>query len=203
MAELTTDQEVESPTESNETERRPRPVELDPETAARRDAALSYVRKFGDPVLRTRAVEVDRFDERLATEISQMAKIMDDALGVGLAAPQVGIAHRAIVYRVEPDGPLIALINPKIESASDEKELGEEGCLSLPGVTVDVERSKSLKVSGQDPAGNPVTIAAEGLEARVIQHEIDHLDGVLIVDRCSPEERKQAMRALAGRPPVT
>ena len=169
---------------------------LDPETRARRDAALAHVHKFGDPVLRTRALPVERFDEHLVEEVQQMGRIMDDALGIGLAATQVGKLSRLLVYRIEEDGPLVALANPEVEWSSEETELGEEGCLSLPGVLVEVERPVNIRVRAQDERGNFVLLDASDLEARVIQHEIDHLDGVLILDRTSREQRKQAMRAL-------
>ena len=170
--------------------------ELDPEVAARRAAALARIRKFGDPVLRTRARPVERFDDELATEVERMGLLMSDALGVGLAATQVGILHRLLVYRVGPDGPVAALANPEIEWRGKETEALEEGCLSLPGVHLDVERPIHVRVRGRDQTGEPVLVEASGLEARVIQHEIDHLDGVLILDRASREARKEAMRAL-------
>ena len=172
----------------------PRP--LDAATRARRDAALAHVQKFGDPVLRARAREIDRFDEQLEAEVEQMGRIMDDALGIGLAANQVGQLSRLLVYRLSDDGPLVALANPVIEWSSDETEVDEEGCLSLPGVVVDVERPVRVRVRAQDERGNFVLLDAADLEARVIQHEIDHLDGVLILDRTSREQRKQAMKAL-------
>ncbi len=169
---------------------------LDPEVAARRRAALEHVRKFGDPVLKSRAREISDFDEALRTEVYRMGALMDDALGVGLAAPQVGIPHRLLVYRVVQDGPLCALVNPEITWSSKEKETYEEGCLSLPNVLVDVERPVHVAVAARDEYGAQVTIEASGLEARVIQHELDHLDGVLILDRCPRDQRKEAMRAL-------
>jgi peptide deformylase len=172
------------------------PEELDPEVVARRAAALAHVRKFGDPALRTKARPVDRFDDTLGTEIERMAHLMNDALGVGLAATQVGTLHRLLVYRVQQDGPVVALVNPEIEWKGKETETIEEGCLSLPAVLVDVERPIHVRVRAQDAAGEPITIEASGLEARVIQHEIDHLDGVLILDRTSRDQRKEAMRAL-------
>ena len=121
---------------------------------------------------------------------------MNDALGVGLAATQVGVLHRLLVYRVQQDGPVVALVNPEIEWTGKETETIEEGCLSLPAVLVDVERPIHVRVRAQDERGEPITIEASGLEARVIQHEIDHLDGVLILDRTSRDQRKEAMRAL-------
>jgi peptide deformylase len=170
--------------------------QLDPEVAARRAAALARIRKFGDPVLRTRARPVERFDGELAAEVERMSNLMGDALGVGLAATQVGTLHRLLIYRVGPHGPVAALVNPEIEWKGRETELLEEGCLSLPGVLLDVERPIHVRVRGRDQRGEGMLVEASGLEARVIQHEIDHLDGVLILDRASREARKEAMRAL-------
>lgn len=169
---------------------------LDPEVAARRLEALRHVRQFGDPVLKSRARLVERFDDELRTEIEQMGKLMEDALGIGLAATQLGKLHRVLVYRVEQDSPIVAVVNPEIEWSGDELESAEEGCLSLKGVIVDVERPVNVRVRAQDEYGAAVTIEASGLEARVLQHEIDHLEGVLILDRISRDQRKEAMRAL-------
>jgi peptide deformylase len=169
---------------------------LDPETRARREAALRHVRQYGDPVLRSRALPIQVFDEALADEVRRMARLMDEALGIGLAATQLGAMHRLLVYRVEPDAPLGVLVNPDLEFKGDEVETMEEGCLSLPGVSVEVERPIHVRVRAQDERGAPLVLEAEGLEARVIQHEIDHLDGVLILDRTTREQRKQAMRAM-------
>jgi peptide deformylase len=171
-------------------------AELDPETKARRDAALRHVRKLGDPVLRATALAVERFDERLAAEIERMGELMHDALGVGLAATQLGVLHRVLVYQAHPENPVTALVNPVLEWASEELEAAEEGCLSLPGVHVEVERPARVRVRAQDGSGDHVELEAEGLDARVIQHEIDHLDGVLILDRISREARKEAMRSM-------
>jgi len=180
--------EVEAPQEEEE--------RLDPETAARRAAALSQVRKFGDPVLRTKARSIDRIDDTLREEIERVGEIMNDALGVGLAATQLGVLHRLLVYRVQPDAPENALINPEIAWRGPVEEIAEEGCLSLPAVLVDVERPIHVRVRGLDEHGEPIVVEASGLEARVIQHEIDHLDGVLILDRTTRDQRKEAMRAL-------
>ena len=171
-------------------------AELDPELEARRVAAMSFIRRLGDPVLKSRATPVDRFDDSLRQQVARMAGIMNDALGVGLAAPQLGISQRLLVYRVGPDAPLITLANPEIEWASDDREGSDEGCLSIPGVTVDVERPVYVRVRAQDEEGEPRSVEASGLEARVIQHEMDHLDGVLILERTSRDQRKQAMRTL-------
>jgi peptide deformylase len=178
---------------------------LDPETRARREAALRHVRMYGDPVLRSRAREIEVFDATLADEVQRMGALMDDALGIGLAATQLGVMHRVLVYRVDPDAPLGVLVNPEFEYKSEDVETMEEGCLSLPGVGVEVERPIHVRVRASDERGAPIVVEASGLEARVIQHEIDHLDGVLILDRTSRDQRKQAMRAMreamAGRSP--
>ena len=174
----------------------PAATELDPEARARRDAALRRVRKLGDPVLRASALPVERFDDTLRAEIERMGELMHDALGVGLAATQLGVLHRVLVYRAYSDDPLTALVNPVLEWKSEELEIAEEGCLSLPGVHVDVERPVQVRVSAQDANGKKIKVEAEGLEARVIQHEIDHLNGVLILDLISRDARKEAMRAM-------
>jgi peptide deformylase len=171
-------------------------LELDPELAQRRAAALAHVRKFGDPVLKTRARTVERFDDALRSEVERMGSLMGDALGVGLAATQVGVLHRVLVYRVQHQAPVAPLINPEVEWTGKELETMEEGCLSLPRVLVDVERPVHVRVRALDERGDPLVVEASGLEARVIQHEIDHLDGVLILDRTTREQRKEAIRAL-------
>src|SRR5829696_249048 len=185
-----------------EEEEQVEPEELDPEVHARRSAALAHVRKLGDPVLRTRAREVDRFDDELREEVRRMGQLMHDAMGIGLAAPQVGVSHRVLVYRVEPESPLNALINPEIEWSGEETEVVEEGCLSLPAVHVEVERPVHVRVKARDEYGEEIQVEASGLEARVIQHELDHLDGVLILDRTTKDHRKAAMRALREMQPA-
>ena len=171
-------------------------AQLDPETRARREAALRLVRKYGDPVLKSRALPVERFDDALLEEVRRMGELMHDALGIGLAATQLGVMHRVLVYRVDPDAPVAAVVNPVLEWAGEETEALEEGCLSLPSVLVDVDRPIHVRVRAQDEHGEEILIEASGLEARVLQHEIDHLDGVLILDRTSRDQRKQAMRTL-------
>ena len=136
------------------------------------------------------------FDDALRAEIAEMGRIMHDSLGIGLAANQVGRLRRVLVYRVEEDSPLQALINPVLEWSSKDEEWFEEGCLSLPRVHVDVERSVHVRVRAQDPTGAEIVVEASGLEARVIQHEMDHLDGTLILDRTPRDQRKDAMRTL-------
>jgi len=169
---------------------------LDPELAARRAAALSFVRRLGDPVLKSRATLVDRFDDSLRAQAGRMAGIMRDAYGMGLAAPQLGISQRLLVYTVGHDAPVTALVNPELEWTSDEQETLEEGCLSIPGIVLDVERPVHVRVRARDEAGEERLVEASGLEARVIQHEIDHLDGVLILDRSPRDQRKAALKAL-------
>jgi peptide deformylase len=171
--------------------------QLDPEVAARRAAALTFIRRYGDPVLKSKATPVATFDDALRSQVQRMGGLMNDALGVGLAAPQIGISQRLLVYRVGQDAPLIALINPKVEwSSTGDEEIAEEGCLSIPGIGVDVERPVHVRVRAQDEYGEPRLVEASGLEARVIQHEVDHLDGVLILDRTSRDQRKEAIRTL-------
>ena len=170
--------------------------QLDPETAARRAAAMSFIRKWGDPVLKSRATPVDRFDETLLQQVQRMAGIMRDAIGVGLAAPQLGISQRLLVYRIGSEAPLVTLVNPELEWESEDAEVFEEGCLSIPGVAIDVERPIHVRVKAQDEHGEERFVEASGLEARVIQHEMDHLDGVLMLDRASRADRKEALRAL-------
>ncbi|MEX2196927.1 MAG: peptide deformylase [Thermoleophilaceae bacterium] len=170
--------------------------ELDEETVARRAAAMSFIRRLGDPVLKSRATPVDRFDDALRSQVAHMGRLMGDAFGVGLAAPQLGMSQRLLVYRIGPEGTFVALINPAVEWAGGETEWAEEGCLSIPGVHVDVERPLHVRVHARDELGEERVVEATGLEARVIQHEIDHLDGVLMLDRCPKDQRKEAMRAL-------
>ena len=151
--------------------------------------------KFGDPVLKSRASPVQEFGPELRDEVERMIHIMQDGMGVGLAATQLGVLRRLLVFQAGADNEPSALINPKIEWTSDEQAIAEEGCLSLPRVTMDVERPLHARFTGRDVDGEPVVIEASGLEARVLQHEIDHLDGVLILDRTA-QQRKAALRAL-------
>jgi peptide deformylase len=184
---------------SNETQTQERDTEerrLEVEMLERREAALAQVVQFGDPVLKSKASPVSGFGPELRTEVERMFEIMRDGLGVGLAATQVGALRRLLVFQAGPDGEPSALINPEIEWLSEETAVAEEGCLSLPRVTMDVERPLYARFSGRDVEGAPVTIEAAGLEARVLQHEIDHLDGILILDRTVRDQRKAALRAL-------
>ena len=150
------------------------------------------VKTFGDPVLKTRASRVKEFDEVLAKLAVEMLLTMREREGVGLAANQVGRLKRILVAATEDDE--YVLVNPVIEASSEETETLAEGCLSIPGIQVEVERPVAVTVSGQDAAGEDLRIEAEGLLARIIQHEVDHLDGVLILDRTDRESRKAALR---------
>jgi peptide deformylase len=164
------------------------------EYSRRQLEARREIRVIGDPVLRERAREVTEFDRGLRKLAKRMIRTMKDAPGVGLAAPQVGVLQRLLVYDVDDD-PRV-LVNPVLSDFADEKEESDEGCLSVPGVTMPVERAISVHVRGQDEYGEPVDFIAEGFAARVIQHEHDHLEGVLIVDRTSRSARAAALRAL-------
>jgi peptide deformylase len=169
---------------------------LEAELVERREAALAHVVKFGDPVLKSRASAVADFGPELRAEVERMIAIMSDGMGVGLAATQLGVLRRVLVFQAGADSEPTGLVNPEIEWLSDELVVAEEGCLSLPRIAMDVERPLYARVSGRDVEGEPLTIEASGLEARVLQHEIDHLDGVLILDRAPREQRKAALRAL-------
>jgi peptide deformylase len=170
--------------------------ELDEATRERRTAALANIRLFGDPVLRSRASEVTRFGPELEREAARMISIMRDALGVGLAATQLGVMHRLLVFQAGADATPTAIVNPELEWLSTALAVAEEGCLSLPGIAVDVERPLHARVRGRDVRGEEILVEASGLEARVLQHEIDHLDGLLILDRTEREQRRGALRAL-------
>jgi peptide deformylase len=169
---------------------------LEAELLERREAALAHVVKFGDPVLKSVASPVDNFGPELRAEVERMIAIMRDGMGVGLAATQLGVLRRLLVFQAGPDCQPTALINPSIEWSSEDESIAEEGCLSLPRVSMDVERPLHVRVGGRDVEGARIEIEASGLEARVLQHEIDHLDGVLILDRTSRDQRKGALRAL-------
>jgi peptide deformylase len=175
---------------------------LDAEAQARRRLALAQIRQYPDPVLRMRAREVSEFDDELAALVGRMKALMQDAQGVGLAASQVGIIRRVFVFQQgerDEDGEFIAVVNPVIEPGA-ETEVDDEGCLSLQGVTVPVERPTTVTLTGKDETGRDLRLELGGLSARVVQHEIDHLDGTLILDRTTPEARKEALGVLRPRP---
>ncbi len=170
-----------------------------PQELARREAALARVRKYGDPVLRERARPVGEVDDVVRDQIREMRRLLEDAMEAGLAATQIGVLNRVFVYRADPDGPVKAIVDPEIEWTSDETEVAEEGCLSSPGIWIDVERPARVRMRGLDEDGEPVVIEAEMPEARVLQHELDHLDGVLTLDRTTKQQRRDALRELRNR----
>ncbi|MDO5511967.1 peptide deformylase [Corynebacterium sp.] len=159
---------------------------------------LREIRLFGDPVLTTRSDEITEFDDSLRTLVADMLETMDEAGGVGLAANQIGLTRRIFVYDCShiEDGLRGHIINPVWEAIGDETQLGNEGCLSIPDITADTERHETVRVTGVDVDGHPVAMVASGLMARCIQHETDHLDGVLFLRRLTPERRKEAMAAI-------
>jgi peptide deformylase len=179
-----------------------RSEQLDAEREARRRAALAQIRQYPDPVLRMRGNEVVEGDDSVQALTERMSRLMQEARGVGLAAPQIGVLRRVLVYQTSDEEPIVALVNPRVLETSEERETSDEGCLSLgsAAVVVPVERPVALTVEATSPSGEPLRIEAEGLEARVIQHELDHLDGVLIVDRTTPEGRREALARLRPQP---
>jgi peptide deformylase len=179
-----------------------RSEELDAEREARRRVALALVRQYPDPVLRMKAKEVEELDESVTDLVERMSRLMDEARGVGLAAPQVGVLRRVLVYRTAEEDPVTALVNPRVVSSGEEVEAADEGCLSLgaASVVVEVERPLVVTIEALSPSGEEIRIEAEGLQARVIQHELDHLDGLLIIDRTTPEQRRGALAQLRPQP---
>lgn len=172
--------------------------ERDPEQEARRQLALAQIRQYPDPALRLAARPVEDFDDDLRRLADRMAQLMVDASGVGLAATQVGVLQRLFVFAPDAER-VVTLINPEIVSRSDELEMEDEGCLSMQGVTVSVERPVSVRIEGLDERGKKVAYDLEGMAARIAQHELDHLDGTLILDRTTPEDRKKALAVLRPR----
>jgi peptide deformylase len=161
------------------------------------EKAAHEIRTFGDPVLKSRATPVKDFDESLEHLAEEMMRIMREHEGVGLAANQIGRLKR--IFVAAHDDEEYAIVNPVIEECSETIEKDVEGCLSIPETRVEVERPTAVTISGLDPSGAPVHVEAEGLLARIFQHEIDHLDGVLILDRTDRESRKNAMREMRER----
>jgi peptide deformylase len=168
------------------------------ELEARRRLALAQIRQYGDPALRLKANEVAEFDDDLRRLVERMIALMHDAQGVGLAATQVGVLRRLFVYEPDQDGPR-AIVNPVVVERADETAADEEGCLSLQGVRVPVERSVNVTLEGKDPNGEDVRYELDTYGSRVVQHELDHLDGVLIIDRTDDEHRKEALATLRPR----
>jgi peptide deformylase len=177
-----------------------RDEELDPEAEALRRLALAQIRQYPDPALRMKAREVLDFDADLGGLVERMIRLMKDANGVGLAATQVGILRRLFVFLPDPDSEPRAVVNPVVVARSDETETDTEGCLSLQGVRVPIERAVRVTVEGADESGGAVRLELEELAARAVQHELDHLDGVLILDRTTPEARREALGILRPTP---
>ena len=176
-----------------------RDEELDAERDARRHLALAQIRQYPDPALRREAKPVEEFDDDLGQLVERMKALMVDAVGVGLAATQVGIVRRLFVFDRGDGQGSAALVNPVIADRSEEVETAEEGCLSLQGVLVPVERSATVRIAGKDERGKDVSYDLEANPARCVQHELDHLDGVLIIDRTTPEARREALATLRPR----
>jgi peptide deformylase len=171
------------------------------ERRAHHAMAMRLVRQFPDPALRSPARPVEQVDDEVRRLAERMTEIMERSFGVGLAAPQIGVLRRILVYRLGAEEAARVVVNPTLSELSDDTDVDTEGCLSLLGgeLQVPVERSLRLVLSGLDAAGDPVRVEAEGIEARVLQHEVDHLDGVLIIDRAAKEDRRAAMRELRLR----
>jgi peptide deformylase len=179
-----------------------RDEELDPEREAEREArrqlALAQIRQYPDSVLRMKAPPVETFDDDLKRLATRLGELMKDANGVGLAATQVGVLRRVFVFARE-ENEVAVLVNPEIVRRGDEADVDEEGCLSIQGVTMPVERVTSVRIEGRDASGEEVAYDLEGTPARIVQHELDHLDGTMILDRTTPEARREALAALRPR----
>jgi peptide deformylase len=183
-----------------EVEGQVREEQLDPEREARRRLALAQIRQYPDPVLRMRAREVESFDDDLRRLVERMTQLMQDASGVGLAGTQVGTLQRLFVLQPDAESEPRALVNPVIVDRSEETAGDDEGCLSLVGITVPVERAVRVTLEAKDERGEEVRLEFEDHPARIVQHELDHLDGVLIIDRTTPEARREALRELRPEP---
>jgi peptide deformylase len=173
-------------------------AEREAEREARRQLALAQIRQYPDSVLRMAAPPVEEFDDDLKRLATRLGELMKDANGVGLAATQVGVLRRVFAF-VPAEDEVGVLVNPEIVRRGDETETDDEGCLSIQGVTMPVERSTSVRIEGRDANGEEVAFDLEGTPARIVQHELDHLDGTLILDRTTPEARRQALAALRPR----
>ncbi|HET8653698.1 MAG TPA: peptide deformylase [Gaiellaceae bacterium] len=177
--------------------------ELDPEAQARRRLALGQIRQYPDPALRMQAREVESFDGDLGRLVERMTNLMRDANGVGLAATQVGVIRRVFVFQPDPDEEPLAVVNPALVETSEETVVDDEGCLSLVGVQMPVERPISIRLEGRDVDGGELSLELSDHPARVVQHELDHLDGVLILDRTTDEARKAALAVLRPKAVLT
>lgn len=172
--------------------------ELDPEREARRRLALAQIRQYPDAALKMKAHPVEDFDDELRSLVGRMKLLMVDANGIGLAATQVGVLRRLFVF-LKADDEVVAIVNPDIVERSDENDVADEGCLSIQGITVPVERSLEVTIVGQDENGDDIRYELDGYQARCVQHETDHLDGVLMIDRTTPEARREALALLRPR----
>ncbi len=170
--------------------------QLDAQAQARRRVALAQIRQYPDAVLRMRAREIEHFDDDLLRLADRMAHLMHDARGVGLAATQVGVLQRLFVFHLADGDEVTAIVNPEITTRTEETDLADEGCLSLQGVLVPVERAVGVTIEGQDLRGVPLRLALEDMDARVVQHELDHLNGVLMLERTDDESRREALATL-------
>ncbi len=174
--------------------------ELDAEAEARRLIALAQIRQYPDPALRMRAHEIEDFDGDLGRLVARMEQLLQDATGLGLAATQIGVLQRVFVFHADPEEEVIVLVNPRLADGSEERVTDDEGCLSLDSVVIPVERHERVTIEASDPQGNDVRLELEGLAARIAQHEIDHLDGILTLDRTTPEARREALATLRPQP---
>ena len=173
--------------------------EHDAERELRRRVALAQIRQYPDDALRLKARPVEDFDEELQTLVGRMKHLMVEAQGIGLAANQVGVLRRLFVFQPEPDGEIVAVVNPEIVARGEETEVADEGCLSIQGVLVPVERALEVTLAGRDEHGEEVSYELTDIHARAAQHESDHLDGVLMLDRTTPEARREALGTLRPR----
>jgi peptide deformylase len=177
-----------------------RTEKLDAEAEARRRVALAQIRQYPDPALRMKAHEIEAFDDDLGRLVERMEHLLHDANGLGLAATQIGILRRLFVFQPDPEAEPVALVNPRLVDSSDERVADDEGCLSLQGVVIPVERHERVTVEATDLGGEELRLELEGLPARVAQHELDHLDGVLIIDRTTADARREALGILRPQP---
>ena len=172
---------------------------LDPEAEARRRLALAQIRQYPDPALRMRAREVEEFDADLGGLVERLKHLLKDANGLGLAATQIGVLRRVFAFLPEIEQEPVIVVNPSFAATSDERESDTEGCLSLQGVRVPIERPTKIVLTGRDTDGAEVRYELEGYGARIAQHELDHLNGMLIIDRTDDEHRKEALGTLRPR----
>ena len=173
--------------------------ELEAQREARRRFALAQIRQYPDAALKLEARPVEQFDDELRTLVERMKRLMHDASGIGLAATQVGVLQRLFVFHANEDDDPVAVVNPQIVERSTETDVDDEGCLSIQGILVPVERPVNVVLVGQDENGDDVRYELEDIYARAAQHETDHLDGVLIIDRTTPEARREALGKLRPR----